>query len=84
MVNLLYDDRLAHACSDAPYSLALDGFTTLHWYGKREARPGRKMGHITAVAAAAAEASRRAHAGLERLLSGDLHAEAPQRPVAVS
>jgi 5-(carboxyamino)imidazole ribonucleotide synthase len=28
----------------------------LHLYGKREARPGRKMGHLTAVAGAASEA----------------------------
>jgi 5-(carboxyamino)imidazole ribonucleotide synthase len=28
----------------------------LHLYGKREARPGRKMGHLTALAATAAEA----------------------------
>lgn len=30
----------------------------LHLYGKREARPGRKMGHLTALAATAAEAER--------------------------
>jgi len=28
--------------------LAMDG-VSLHWYGKREARPLRKMGHLTAV-----------------------------------
>lgn len=31
----------------------------LHLYGKREARPGRKMGHLTATAASVAEAERR-------------------------
>jgi 5-(carboxyamino)imidazole ribonucleotide synthase len=35
----------------------------LHLYGKREPRPGRKMGHLTALAATAAEA-------LERVLRG--------------
>jgi 5-(carboxyamino)imidazole ribonucleotide synthase len=30
----------------------------LHLYGKSEARPGRKMGHLTALAAAAEEAAR--------------------------
>lgn len=30
---------------------------SLHLYGKREARPGRKMGHLTALAASAAEAT---------------------------
>jgi 5-(carboxyamino)imidazole ribonucleotide synthase len=35
--------------------LALAG-AHLHLYGKREARPGRKMGHLTFTAAAAAAA----------------------------
>jgi 5-(carboxyamino)imidazole ribonucleotide synthase len=26
-----------------------DGGVTLHWYGKREVRPLRKMGHVTVV-----------------------------------
>jgi len=34
----------------------------LHLYGKREARPGRKMGHLTALAAAPAEAAEQARA----------------------
>jgi 5-(carboxyamino)imidazole ribonucleotide synthase len=34
-----------HGYADA---LAADG-TSLHWYGKREVRPLRKMGHLTAV-----------------------------------
>ena len=34
----------------------------LHLYGKREARPGRKMGHLTALAASAAEAAGQAAA----------------------
>ncbi len=33
----------------------------LHLYGKAEARPGRKMGHLTALAATAQEAARLAH-----------------------
>ena len=36
--------------------LALPG-AHLHLYGKREARPGRKMGHLTVTAASAAEAN---------------------------
>ena len=35
---------------------------SLHLYGKAEARPGRKMGHLTAVAATAGEAARLAEA----------------------
>lgn len=34
----------------------------LHLYGKAEARPGRKMGHLTALAATAAEAVAKANA----------------------
>jgi 5-(carboxyamino)imidazole ribonucleotide synthase len=29
----------------------------LHLYGKTEARPGRKMGHLTAIAGSAEEAA---------------------------
>jgi 5-(carboxyamino)imidazole ribonucleotide synthase len=28
-------------------SLAADPGVALHWYGKEEARPGRKLGHAT-------------------------------------
>ena len=35
---------------------------SLHLYGKAEARPGRKMGHLTALAATAEEAARLAEA----------------------
>ena len=41
--------------------LAVPG-VKLHLYGKREARPGRKMGHLTVLAASAAEAARQAAA----------------------
>lgn len=34
--------------SGVEHLLGADG-ATLHWYGKREARPLRKMGHVTAV-----------------------------------
>ena len=37
----------------------------LHLYGKREARPGRKMGHLTAVADSATDALERALEGWE-------------------
>lgn len=39
----------------------------LHLYGKREARPGRKMGHVTCVAASALQALEEAHAIAARL-----------------
>jgi 5-(carboxyamino)imidazole ribonucleotide synthase len=39
--------------------LSLDG-VHLHWYGKREVRPGRKMGHVTCVGRTLEEALDRA------------------------
>ena len=39
----------------------------LHLYGKHEARPGRKMGHLTALAATAAEARERVVAARQAL-----------------
>ena len=54
MANLLGDLWPSDAPSSAapPHSLAaLRGRVTMHLYGKTEARPGRKMGHITALGA---------------------------------
>jgi 5-(carboxyamino)imidazole ribonucleotide synthase len=47
----------------------------LHLYGKRDARPGRKMGHLTALAAGPAEAAQQALAA-RRLLEQDASREA--------
>jgi 5-(carboxyamino)imidazole ribonucleotide synthase len=41
---------------------------SLHLYGKKEPRPGRKMGHITARAATPEEAAKRAMEARESLL----------------
>ncbi len=41
----------------------------LHLYGKLEARPGRKMGHLTALASSSAEARRKVIAARKALLS---------------
>jgi 5-(carboxyamino)imidazole ribonucleotide synthase len=61
MVNLLGDLWLgAEGRPDVRGALAAD--VSLHLYGKAEARPGRKMGHITALAASAEDALRRAQA----------------------
>ncbi len=43
----------------------------LHLYGKTEARPGRKMGHITALATTAAEAAIIVREGRKRVESRD-------------
>jgi 5-(carboxyamino)imidazole ribonucleotide synthase len=48
MHNLLYRDELESLCAyGAEQVPTSDPAVALHWYGKREARPGRKMGHIT-------------------------------------
>ncbi|HEX3928824.1 MAG TPA: 5-(carboxyamino)imidazole ribonucleotide synthase [Gemmatimonadales bacterium] len=48
MVNIL-GDLWSRGEPDWPRALAIPG-VRLHLYGKREPRPGRKMGHLTAVA----------------------------------
>ena len=54
MANLL-GDLWTGGEPDWPAALAFPD-VKLHLYGKREARPGRKMGHLTALAPTAAEA----------------------------
>ncbi len=65
MANLLGDlwEPGEPAWADA---LAFPG-VRLHLYGKDEARPGRKMGHLTATAASAEEAARRVRAARRAL-----------------
>ena len=69
MLNLLgdiwFDAAGQQREPDWPAVLALPG-THLHLYGKTEARPGRKMGHLTITGAelAGVEASARAAARL--------------------
>ena len=67
MLNILgdlwFDNRNnSHAMRepDWPSMLAVPG-AKLHLYGKREARRGRKMGHVTCVAPTLAEATARAN-----------------------
>jgi 5-(carboxyamino)imidazole ribonucleotide synthase len=57
MANLL-GDLWAAGPPNWPAALALPG-VSLHLYGKRQPRPGRKMGHLTALAPTAAEARER-------------------------
>ncbi|HXE57240.1 MAG TPA: 5-(carboxyamino)imidazole ribonucleotide synthase [Gemmatimonadales bacterium] len=51
-------------------ALALPG-VKLHLYGKREPRPGRKMGHLNCLASSAEEALRLALAAREALVNPD-------------
>jgi len=57
MANLLGDCWTA-GDPDWAAALGVPG-VRLHLYGKREARPGRKMGHLTALAATVEEAVER-------------------------
>ena len=58
MANLM-GDLWAEGEPDWPSALAVPG-ASLHLYGKGEPRPGRKMGHVTALAPTPQEAARRA------------------------
>ena len=66
MANLL-GDLWATGEPDWPAALAVPN-VSLHLYGKKEPRPGRKMGHLTARAATPEEAARRALEARESLL----------------
>lgn len=67
MVNLLGQQRDAVGREgNSPYAAALAvPDAHLHLYGKREVRPGRKMGHITALGNSLAEAAERAGRAVE-------------------
>jgi 5-(carboxyamino)imidazole ribonucleotide synthase len=67
MANLL-GDAWAGGAPDWPAALAVPG-VALHLYGKAEARPGRKMGHLTALAGDLGEAERRVLAARSALAS---------------
>lgn len=66
MVNLLGD--LWGATEPDWLALFSDPAAKLHLYGKREARPGRKMGHFCVLATDVEDALARAEALYERLL----------------
>jgi 5-(carboxyamino)imidazole ribonucleotide synthase len=68
MANLL-GDLWQHGEPDWPAALAFPE-VKLHLYGKAEPRPGRKMGHLTALAETAAEARRIALAARAALTPG--------------
>jgi 5-(carboxyamino)imidazole ribonucleotide synthase len=65
IVNLL-GDLWVNGEPDFPGALALPG-VRLHLYGKRQARPGRKMGHLSAIGATPQEALERVQAAYARL-----------------
>ena len=67
MVNLL-GDLWSNGEPNWPGALA-EPNVHLHLYGKQQPRPGRKMGHLTAVAETAAAAAASALRARERLLA---------------
>ena len=69
MANLL-GDAWEKGEPNWPAALGLPG-VKLHLYGKAEARPGRKMGHLTALAETPGEAASLALRARERLTGGD-------------
>jgi 5-(carboxyamino)imidazole ribonucleotide synthase len=70
MVNLMGEDAgTGLGRPGAARALAVPG-TALHLYGKREARPGRKMGHLTVLADSADQAEARAREAWERIVAG--------------
>jgi 5-(carboxyamino)imidazole ribonucleotide synthase len=70
IANILGDAWHGSAPPDFAAALAVPG-TRLHLYGKKEARPARKMGHLAAVADTTDLAIRRVSEALGRLGVGD-------------
>ena len=66
MNNLLYDASIDKAWRRELKFPELEG-VQVHWYGKHEPRPLRKLGHITAVAGNVDEAAQSADMTLEKL-----------------
>jgi 5-(carboxyamino)imidazole ribonucleotide synthase len=69
MVNLLGDLWMPPGAEPDWLSACADPEVKLHLYGKLEARPGRKMGHITVLAETSHEAARHALAARDALLA---------------
>lgn len=66
MANILGD---VWSGSEPRWPALLAGDVKLHLYGKAEARPGRKMGHITALAETIEDADKNVRAARESLLN---------------
>lgn len=66
MANVLGQRSGTSSSASLPVALAVPG-ASLHMYGKYDVRPGRKMGHVTAVGADLGETRARAMAAAEAL-----------------
>jgi len=68
MRNLLYEPGLAEVCEVGGFDrMDARTATAIHWYGKREGRPRRKMGHVTALGRDAQSARCRADGAVRAL-----------------
>ncbi len=67
MRNLLCTEAIAAAARDREAGRGSDGPVATYWYGKAPVRAMRKLGHITATGASAAEAGERAASAYRRL-----------------
>lgn len=67
MVNVLGKREGATSLEHLPAALGVPG-ANVHLYGKREVRPGRKMGHVTVVGDTLEDVRKRANMAAERLL----------------
>ena len=66
MDNLLYEAALADACAEEKRLTSRDD-VTVHWYGKSEPRPLRKMGHLTVTSNSIEQAAKLADQSLQSL-----------------
>ena len=67
MNNLLYEPDLDAACRQKMDLDQSDQGVYVHWYGKSEPRPLRKMGHLTVVADSTESAAVRADSSVQQL-----------------
>ena len=73
MVNLLGCEDSQSDYQEKRQQLAAFPNAHLHWYGKAEARPGRKLGHVTVLLAETQQGEEIASA-IERIWYGDRNA----------
>lgn len=64
MVNLLGFEQASHDYAEQRGQLAALPGATVHWYGKKESSPGRKLGHVTLVLDAPSAEQRQAQASM--------------------
>ena len=75
MVNLLGEEIGTGEWLRGTGAALADPAVALHLYGKREARPGRKMGHLTVLGDSTEDALLRAHRAKQRLIDAHSAAE---------